>query len=886
MRVVGIRPLLSLRYAALFVALSTAPAQTLGNCTVRTISGTVNTAAGDGGPATSALLNQPQGVAIGNGALYIADTQNHKIRLVSADGTISTLAGTGVIGYSGDGGPAASAQLGNPLSPAIGPDGSVYFIDFSSRTVRHILPDSTIESVTGTGLPGYSGDGGPAGSAGLLYPIAIAFDSAGDLFIGDASVVRRVDASTGIIQTIAGKSIDPAISTDFAADGQPATSVHLARIAGMAIDSSGNVFLATSDALAKITPDGVFHLLAGAPPSGTNFIVPGGRAFGTQVRPASVAVDDQGNIFFGYSGVWEIGLDGRFRFVADSLAPNSLTWSGGTLLGTELGYVLSFTQGNVQLVAGANPRSFFTLGGGNALAVDASGTVYSADTIGNRVIARAADGTITTIAGNGQSSYFTSDPSNGDGGPATAAAVSPTGLAIDSSGNLFIADTSASRVKRVDSSGIITTYAGTGNNRGLQGDGIPATNIGMSPAAIALDSQRNLYIADQFGSAIWKVTPDGIAHSFVNVRFVGHTLMAVDSNDQLVVSVDGKVYHAAADQGLTEWPDASLVSSSVFSLVSMTIDAQNNFYAGGSTGILRRLSPDGSIATFFRSEVPGMTPADGLSLQSVNSWLYAVTTDLAGNVYSSDGRVRVIPAGCQPGIYPVLAIVGVAADPKAVFGSIPAGSLVSIIGADLHFSDPANIGWNSSDPLPTIIAGTRVLLDGQPAGLVSVSGTRIDFVAPYNRLWSRLVVETNGIEGEPWSPRVLSPTTPFPPIFSVDGTGAGQAVAINQDGTPNSTANPAQRGSVVALYITGAGQLVSGEESGFMATGEVRPVKAFGFSIGGRFVAVQSATTVPGLLNSIVVAKVQIPSDLISSTLSAVPIYAGFISQATTIAVQ
>ena len=318
---------------------------------------------GDGGPATSAQLNSPIGVAVdSSGNLFISDDANSRIRKVDTSGNISTVAGTSTAGFSGDGGPATSAQLNFPSGVALDSSGNLFIADTSNRRVRKLDTSGNISTVAGNGTLGSSGDGGPATSAELSVPFGVAVDSSGNLFIVDGftHTVRKVDTS-GIISTVAGVG-----TAAFSGDGGPATSAHLNNPNDLVVDSSGNLFIA-----------------------------------------------DRNNH--------------RIRKVDTS-------------------------------------------------------------------------GDISTVAGTGTSGF------SGDGGPATSAKLkSPEAVAVDSSGNLFIADRFNHRIRKVDTSGNISTVAGTGT-AGFSGDGGPATSAKLaSPARVAVDSSGNLLITDRANHRIRKV---------------------------------------------------------------------------------------------------------------------------------------------------------------------------------------------------------------------------------------------------------------------------------------------------------------------------------------------------------------------------------------------
>jgi sugar lactone lactonase YvrE len=390
------------------------------------VSGTITTVAGngssgDGGPAIDASLSFPQGVVVdAAGNLYIADINNHRVRKVSVSGTITTVAGNGTPGFSGDGGPATNAGLPEPYGVAVDAAGNLYIVDINNHRVRKVSVSGTITTVAGNGTPGFSGDGGPATNARLAYPTGVAVDAAGNLYIADRlnSRVRKVSTS-GTITTVAGDG-----SAGFSGDGGPATNAQLAGPYGVAVDAAGNLYIADfqNSRVRKVSTSGTITTVAG---------------------------------------------DGSFGFSGD----------GG-------------------------PATNAQLAGPNGVAVDAAGNLYIADINNHRVRKVSTSGTITTVAGNGTPGF------SGDGGPATNARLRPpTGVAVDAAGNLYIADIFNQRVRKVSTSGTITTVAGTGIY-GFSGDGGPATNARLAyPSGVAVDAAGNLYIADQNNHRVRKVAP-------------------------------------------------------------------------------------------------------------------------------------------------------------------------------------------------------------------------------------------------------------------------------------------------------------------------------------------------------------------------------------------
>jgi uncharacterized protein (TIGR03437 family) len=260
---------------------------------------------GDGGQATSALLNQPASVAVdASGNLFIADTANGRIRKVSPSGVITTVAGNGCCGYSGDGQPATSAALDQPQGVAVDSSGNIYIADTGNSVIRMVTASTgIITTIAGKfGLLGEYGDAGPANQSVLWYPAGVAVDAAGDVFIADTvnNVVREISASSGNISRVAGGTpvVDCETDEGFSGDGGPATSAELDHPQGVFVDASGNLFIADThnNRIRKVSTSGTITTVAGNGSEGSTG--DGGQATAAGLyEPSNVAVDASGNIF-------------------------------------------------------------------------------------------------------------------------------------------------------------------------------------------------------------------------------------------------------------------------------------------------------------------------------------------------------------------------------------------------------------------------------------------------------------------------------------------------------------------------------------------------------------------------------------------------------------
>jgi sugar lactone lactonase YvrE len=527
---------------------------------------------GDNGPATSAQLSDPAGLVVdAAGNLYIAD--GSRVRKVS-NGVITTVAGGGTGGFSDDNVPATSVPLASPSGLAVDAAGNLYIADWGIGRVREVS-NGVIKTVAGNGNYGSGGDNGPATSAQLELvgpTVGVAVDSAGNLYIGGGSRVRKV--SNGVITTAAGGGAPGPL----VGDNGPAIGAPLLYIYGIAVDSAGNLYIADHDAerIRKVS-NGVITTLAG----GGYSLGDNGPAIGAQLSfPQGVAVDSGGNLYIADNN------NARIRKVSNGVIT---TVAGTGIIG---GFANGFSGDN-------GPATSAQLAFPAGVAVDSAGDIYIADN-NNLRIRKVSNGIITTVAGNGTYGF------SGDNGPATSAQlVYPQGVAVDSAGNFYIAE--ANRIRKV-SNGVITTVAGTsGFPGGFSGDNGPATSAQLSnPAGLAVDSAGNLYIADTGNNRIRKVangvittvagggaslgdngpatsaqlsSPNGVA-----LDFAGNLYIADAANGRIRKVSNGMIGTVAG--GGSSLSDSGPATDAALGVDGLALDSAGNVYFSDNTHIL------------------------------------------------------------------------------------------------------------------------------------------------------------------------------------------------------------------------------------------------------------------------------------------------------------
>jgi sugar lactone lactonase YvrE len=574
---------------------------------------------GDGGPATAAQFDAPHGVAVDRaGNLYIVDQNNSRIRKVDAGtGIVTTFAGGGSFGRLGDGGPANAAYLSSPADLAFDSAGNLYFSDRFNNRIRKVAAGTgIITTVAGTGQQGTSGNNGPASSAQLYFPESIAIDAADNLYVVDNyTLIRKIDGRSGIITAFAGGgTVDNLLTGTFSPTG-----VKLAAPSALAFDADGNLYIADVYVRKISAATGLLSTVVGG-----GVISPPFReeplANSVSLAMNGVAVDAAGNLFV------TSGLEKQiFRVKATTGRMSAFAGIGGGTVGDggpATGAMLSrptsivfdadgnmliadssnnrirrvdARTGIISTVAGtgafgslfgeSRPALSLELGAPTYLALDRAGNIY-VSAVSQILKIAAGSGMATVVAGD-----FTTN----------TRITFPGGLALDGAGNLYFSESFDHRIRRLSTSGALTTFAGTGTAQ-FSGDGGPATAASLDyPRGIAIDSADNLYVADQNNRRIRKV----------------------------VIS-------------------SGVISTHAFDLFfpsSVAFESSNLLFFANSS-VLNRITPSGSIQPIAGVSFPwGYAGDNGPATSAMFYFPYGMAVDAQGNIYiadTSNDRIRAI----------------------------------------------------------------------------------------------------------------------------------------------------------------------------------------------------------------------------------------------------
>jgi len=755
--------------------------------TIQTVAG--SSEVGDGGLALNAAISDAEGVAFDSaGNIFLADANDHRIRKITPDGIISTVAGDGSPGFRGDGGPAAASRLNTPYGIAVDGAGNLYIADLGNNRVRKVGSDGTISTVPGTDS--------------LLAPRNVTLDATGSLYISEFNGHRVQHLRTdGVLEIIAGTG-----TAGFGGDGGSATDAQLSSPAGLAFDSAGNLYIADSgNSRIRRVAGGVMTTVLGPDASGNSPLY----------LPTAVAADGTGDLYIADSG------NDRIQFLTSSGLQSTLPGAGrdlaldgaGNLYIASWSRLLQLTSALVlQTLAGDGSYSFrgdgasaasARLNGPVALALDSAGTLYIADRNNCRVRLVTPSGIIGTAAGDGSS------------GPASTQLSFPAGVAVDDTGTVDIADQDNDRIQQMPAPGTIMTLAGTGTP-GFNGDGLAATATELfSPGALALAGDHTLYFVDKGNQRVRKLAADGIISTVIQGAAAGvavdgsgniyvadaglHSVERIDSHGQVTVLAGTGTAGFAGDGG-------PAVSAQLNSPSGLAVDSQGNVYiADTGNGRIRMIGADGTMRTIAGNGTADFDGDGGPALSAAFNTPMGLAVDATGNLFVSDfgnNRIRKLSPVLVAAEQTTPLVVENAA--SMVAGPIAPGEMVSIFGLGIGPVTPSSGTLDSSGMIATDLAQTMVLFDDAAAPLFYVRDSQINVQAPYEIAGKRTVDVEVFFQGQSRGKVTVPVAASAPAIFTVSA-GTGLAIAVNEDGTLNSPVEPAARGSIVTLYATGDG---------------------------------------------------------------------------------
>ncbi|MGO8794943.1 MAG: hypothetical protein ACLQLC_08980 [Candidatus Sulfotelmatobacter sp.] len=863
---------------------------------------------GDGGPATSAALNAPEGVFLdSSNNIFIADTGNCLIREVTG-GTISTVAGDASVlnpcGYGGDGGPATAAQLYDPFGVFVDGSGNIFIADTDNCLIREVS-GGNISTVAGNplGLPlpcGYSGDGGSATTAQLDEPFGVFVDKSGNIFIADSynNLIRVVNPGTAAV-IIAGVTIEPGdinkiaginyeagdgSACNIAGDGGAATSAYLCLPYGIFVDSSENIFITDTDnfAIRKIatafsadtitTPVGVLGQ-EGFSPNGT-------AATSADLNyPSNVVLDAGGDIFIAdtdNSVIREVAAS--TSQIQTTIGNTFLAYSGDG--GAAVNAELSDPAGVANDAAG----NFYIADSDNSV-IRVVNTGTSSITI-NGVTIPAGD--VQTIVGNGTDcalSLTPTPPFCGDGGPALSAMLnSPESVFVDASGNIFIADTNDSLIRVVNTGTATITIAGVSVAPGaietVAGNGIPGYlgDTGLAtlaelngPFGVFVDSAENIFIADTSNDVIREVTASsGVINTVVGT--------GVECTDPATACGDGGLATAAqlsSPAGVFVDVAEDIFIADTFDSRIREVTASNGIIntVAGNGG--RGYSGDGAAATAANLDTP-----------------YGIFVDLSGDIFIADtdnAAIREVVAATGfiqtvAGIAPVAPLTTATPGFSGDGGQATSAELNSPQGVFGTASGALYIADTDNQRIRELVAAVFVTVAPNPVNVVV--GAEQQFTATVTGSSNTAVTwQVNGIVGGSSTLGIgtisttglyQAPTTvPTPAtvtitaISAADGTTSGSAQATIVTASTNVT---------VTVSSGGATQVYTGTTQQFSATVTGSTNQAVNWYVEGSFAGdttfgtidssglYTAPTTVPTPATITVTAYSQAASNALGST--------------------
>jgi sugar lactone lactonase YvrE len=610
------------------------------NGTITTIAGNgIAGFSGDGVPALESSLNFPAGLAFDKGNLYVADRNNHRIRKIDLKGIISTVAGTGIPECCNDNGLAVEAHLHFPSDIDVDTEGNLYISDRSNNRIRKVNPDGIITTIAGLGKPGYGGDFGPADKALLKYPFGISHDNKGNFYIADRgnNRVRKID-QRGIITTIAGDG-----THSFGGDYGPANQSSLAFPTDVIVDSLGMVYIAdrNNNRVRKIDRLGVITTLMGL--SQTEFNGDNEIAAETTLHlPFALALNGEDRLL--------VVDRNHFRVREVRLQSNQVETIAG--------------NGTFLFRGDGGPGAGATLDAPSGIALDSKGNVLFADRLHQRIRRVGSNGIIETVIGNGKQG------NEGNGRPGIEATLHlPEVLVNDHEDNIYLTQRSGNAwiIRKFSAEGIITHFAGNGR-QGNSGDAGPATEASFHTISdIAADGSGNIFIADSINRNIRKIDKQGIISTIAeaSLEVLGTEVhpngIVFDKVGSIFFSDSGssKVYKIDTSGAITliagtgdfgdHGDEGPALEAGLRSPGGLAIGPDGFLYiAEQTTHRIRKIDSSGIITRYVGTGKFGYSGDGGPAIEANIKGPFRMDFDRKGNLYFSDrdnNRIRKVDTG-------------------------------------------------------------------------------------------------------------------------------------------------------------------------------------------------------------------------------------------------
>ncbi|MBI3416374.1 MAG: hypothetical protein HY043_13850 [Verrucomicrobia bacterium] len=638
------------------------------------------------GTGYAARFYYPQGIALDkSGNAYVTDNANHTIRKVTSAGVVTTVAGKPGLPGNFDG-VGSAAQFNTPIGIAIDDAGNIFVADSGNNTIRKVTNDGVVTTLVG--MPGQSGSADGTGSAARFNgPSGLALDDAGNLYVADRDnfVIRKV-SNSGVVTTFTGTA-----GSSNSVDGV-GTQARFYQIFGIARDKEGNLYAVDSldplnlpnsvnATIRKITSDGVVTTLAGSTNSAGST-----DGLGSEARfnaPRGIAVDALGNVYVGDYGNHTI---------------RKITGAG--LVTTVAG-----SAGVAGVDDGAGSAARFNRPYG--IAVDGSGNLYVTDRLNDTIRTITNDGVVKTLAGSPPHGGFT------DGSGNVARFNSPLDVKLSAEGNLYVADTDNELIRKVSQNGEVTTLAG---KRGVIGpiDGVGNKATFNKPSQVAVDASGNVYVADSFSHSIRKITPDGVVATFAgswsrigstdgsssDATFTNPSGIAADSVGNLFVSdinnytirkisTDGLVTTLAGTPNRIGGVDGAGPAARFRSPQGLAVDTSGSIYVADTlNNSIRKVTSDGVVSSLAGRPAPDSAGfADAAGTNAHFKRPTGVAVDATGNVYVADTLNNLIRKITKDGVV------------TTVGGQAGIAGSADGIGSAAQFSSPSGIAVDSQGNL-------------------------------------------------------------------------------------------------------------------------------------------------------------------------------------------